>query len=214
MDKIAKAAPIDIRANVPPEFKPADWLIASPNRPPNSTTAISHRDVLYAAIGRVLTAWEVLETLLASEFQRLMGTFHISAMRAYGSVSAHSSRCDMLIAAAEIELGGEELETFKTCIADVRRLAGSRNLVAHGVVVSMEEDGWKSDDTNLPLQGPFLLMAAPYNTQKFKVPTGPSYIFSVSEIEQVLAEIKKMQARVGALSQTGVHHKSWRFVVY
>src|SRR4029079_16592390 len=105
-----RGQPVEPRADIPPEYTPAEWLIKSPHRPSNATTVISHRDVLYAAIGRVLTAWEILETLMAQEFKRLMGTDRPSAMRAYGSILASGSRCEMLLAAAEVELKGDQLD--------------------------------------------------------------------------------------------------------
>lgn len=209
--KPVKTASVNPRASIPPEYQPAEWLITSPHRPPNSSTAISHRDALYAAIGRVLTAWEVLETLLAGVFQQLVGTDHRSAMRAYGSILASGSRCDMLNAAAEVELSGDALNTFLTCIDDVRRLSATRNLVAHGVVVSQEGAQWVSDDPTQQLNGPFLLMTAPYNSQKFKLKTGPSYIYSLKEVEAIGMEIMKMQSRVGALYQQGAYRIHWRF---
>lgn len=202
----------DPRANIPAEYKPADWLINAPNRPPDDTKFITHRAYLYAAIGAVLTQWELLETVLAIEFQRLLGTAKNSALRAYGSVLAHGTRCDMLLAAAEVELTGDELATFQTCIADVRRLSGVRNMIAHGTVVHRDEDAWIVDDPRLEPTGPFALSPAPYNSKKFNLAKGgPSYLYSVLAVEEVGREIQKAISRVGALNPATGYQAHWRF---
>ena len=94
----------DPRSDIPDEYKPAEWLINHPRRPQNSDTAVSHRDVLYASVGRVLTASEILETLLSGEFQRLVGTERPSALQAWGSIVSSGARVDAIIAAANVEL--------------------------------------------------------------------------------------------------------------
>jgi hypothetical protein len=193
----------NLRSDIPDEYKPADWLIKAPNRPPDTQTLITHRDLLYAAAGRVLSAWELLETLLAGEFQRLIGTERMSAMRAWGGVASSKARVDMLLAAANVELTGDELATFKTCMDDVNRLANCRNLIAHGMVYYQDGDEWTSDDVRINTPGPFGLLPAWYNTNKIK--SGSFYVFSIQQIEAILAEIQKMQARIGALSNGDYH---------
>jgi hypothetical protein len=208
MARSNKPAPPDPRANVPAEYKPAEWLIKAPHRPANSKTAISHRDVLYSAIGRVLTQWELLETVLASEFQSLIGTTRNSALRAYGSVLASGTRCDMLLSAAEIELPGDEL------IGDIRRAAAARNLLAHGVVVSLANGKSTSDDPRLPVEGPFQIMAAPYNKSKFSLAKGGSaYAYSVEQVEAIGTEIQKLTTRVGARDPRVGFQRHWRFQI-
>jgi hypothetical protein len=197
MPKNQKGFRPDQRANIPDEYKPAKWLIEAPNRPANSETAVNLRDALYVAVGHVLSAWELLETLLAGEFQRLIGTDRISAMRAWGAVASSKGRVDLLIAAANIELSGHELARFKCCMDDINRLGNCRNLVAHGMVYYRNNEKWVSDDVRLPTAGPFVLAPAFYNTNRFR--DGSFYLFSTPQIEAILVEIHKMEARVGAL---------------
>ena len=202
----------DPRSNIPDEYKPATWVYTNPYRPPNDDQAVMHRDVLYAAIGRVLTQWEILETVLAAQFQNLIGSKKVSALRAYGSILASGSRIDMLDAVAEIEMEGDVLKTCKTLLQDIRRLAATRNLLAHGVVVSVTEEGWPSDDPRMDTKGPFLLLPAPYNTSKFKIgETGPVYAYSALTIEAIGREVQKAISRAGALTGEQGYRRFWRF---
>lgn len=205
MSKHKKSTRPDPRVDVPNEYKPAEWLIRSPNRPQSSATGTSHRDVLYAAVGRVLSAWELLETLLAWEFQRLIGTNEIAALRAWGSIASSKGRVGMIVAAAEIKLSGEELARHRRCMEDVNLVGGVRNLVAHGMVYWQDAEGtWISDDARSDKSTPpFGLGPAYYNTSKFR--DGSFYLFSLPQIEAIGLEIYKMHARVGALT-IGQHH--------
>jgi hypothetical protein len=198
---------LDARADIPDEYKPAEWLIKQPYRPENSDTAVSHRDVLYAAVGRVLTAWEILETLLAGEFQRLVGTDRPSALKAWGSIVSSKARVDAILAAADVEFSGDELARYKRCMEDVKLLGGARNLIAHGTVYYRDGVDWISDDPRSEPRGPFILGPAPYNTSKMR--GNAFYQFSVPQVQAIGMEIHKMWARVGALKD-GAYHPFWR----
>jgi hypothetical protein len=213
MAKSSKQQP-DPRADIPEEYRPAEWLANSPHRPPNAETAFSHRDVLYAAIGRVLTAWEILETQLSDEFGRVLGSNQRSVKAAYGSIVSNKARIDTIRATAEITLSGEELRKHKVCMADVGRMANARNLVAHGVVCSWNEGVLISDLPQFPEKPGFgyVLAAAPYNTHKFNKPSGPTYVYSFREVEGIWVEIQKLQARLGAIV-SGQYYKGIRFEV-
>ena len=182
---------------MPHEYRPANWLIIKPHRPANTETGVSHRDILYAVVGRVLSAWELLETLLAWEFQRLIGTDRIAALRALGSIASSKARISAIGAAADVQLSGDELVRHKRCMEDVNLLTGVRNMVAHGMVYWLDGERWTSDDTRAETSGPYALGPPHYNTSKFR--DGSFYLFSVPQIDEILSEIHKMQARVGAI---------------
>ena len=200
----------DPHSDIPEEYRPAEWLVKKPNRPPSAEKAISHRDVLYAAVGRVLTAWEILETILMGEFMRILKTDADGARVAWGSIVSSKARIDAIIAAAEVELQPDEFARVKRCMTDVNFLANTRNLIAHGVVYQFDGTKWISDDPRLDSKGLFALGPAPYNSRKMK-PTA-HYRFSLGEVEAVGLEIQKMWARVGQLS-TGQYSKFWRLAL-
>jgi hypothetical protein len=209
MSKSQKPKRIDPRADIPDEYKPAEWLIKSPHRPANSDSGISHRDVLYAAVGRVLSAWELLETLLAWDFQRLIGTNEIAALRAWGSIASSKARIGMIVAAADIKLTGGQLARHRRCMEDVNLISGGRNLVAHGLVYWQDAEGnWTSDDARSDkTTPPFAIGPAYYNTNKFR--DGSFYLFSLPQVEAIGMEIYKMHARVSALA-SGEYHRFHR----
>ena len=132
----------DKYSELPESVRPADWLIKGPHRPPNTTIGDETTDPIFQSVGTLLTVWEHLETMLAIQFGDLCShdeSQNWTAVRAYGSVLASGTRCDMLLAAAEQDMAPEGLSSFRTYISDVRKLASLRNIVAHGMTISVDE---------------------------------------------------------------------------
>ena len=154
-------------------------------------------------------ARELLETLLAWEFQRLIGTEQISALRAWGSIASNKARVSAIMAAADVVLKDDELAHHRRCMDDVSLLSGTRNLVAHGMVYFNEGESWVSVDARSAQRHdvPHALGPAYYSTNKMK--DGAFYLFSKPQLDDIAAEIRKLHARVSAL-RNGEYHRFFR----
>ena len=148
--------------------------------------------------------------MLASEFQALAGTERMSALKAWGSIVSSKDRIDAIIAAAEVEMSGDQLARYKRCMEDVKLLAGARNLIAHGAVYFRHGEEWITDNPTLETPGPYVLGPAAYNTSKMK--DGSFYLFCLSEIEAIGTEIQKMQSRLSG-ERTGKHFRHVRLTL-
>ena len=73
------------------------------DRPPIPTIGNETPEEIYAAVGRALSGWEMLEMTLVGVFDTLLGIAHDThaSHRAYGAVTIWNIRRDMLRAAAE-----------------------------------------------------------------------------------------------------------------
>jgi len=120
--------------------------MAEPNHPwnplPVEAMGDEDSDVLFAAIGRALSAWETMEGLLARVFASLCRAEFDGAVRAYGVVSSSSGRLDMLTEALESfpnrRVG--EIANLPSLIKRIGRFGGRRNEIAHGVVWHFSAD--------------------------------------------------------------------------
>lgn len=97
-------------------------------------------DVLYHAVGRALTHWEIAEQSYASLFNALVSPQAplFALQRAYGSLAAARGRKDMSVIAAEVYFRDhphEELEKLVRRFLNLYSEAGAiRNELAHGIV--------------------------------------------------------------------------------
>jgi hypothetical protein len=116
--------------------------MASPwDIPPPAEIGDISEDILFASIGRALTAWEEFEVMLASLFANLVGTDDNTApaIRAYGSVIAFRGRAELVRNAAEVHFTLHPNKLLeKTFSAFIGRLTNNasprRNEIAHGIV--------------------------------------------------------------------------------
>lgn len=135
-----------------------------PNHPwnplPRQDMGDANDDVLYAAIGRALSAWEYFENLLGDTFAGLCGArVTEGAERAYGVVSSFTGRRDMVDAAwsCHPQRGRPELADLPKTLERAKQFAARRNEIAHGVVIGWTVSGKPRG---------FYLCPASYNSRK------------------------------------------------
>jgi hypothetical protein len=114
--------------------------MTAPNHPWNPL-AVEPRgdfepDTLYAAVGRALSAWEMMEGILANVFALLCRAEFEGAVRAYGAVAAFSGRKSMLEEAFACfpDRGKDGVKELPALLAKIQQFSGRRNEIAHGVV--------------------------------------------------------------------------------
>lgn len=99
----------------------------------------THDTDTFTAIGRALSQWEYLEAYLGLTYGHFVGsdTPTSPAMRAYGAVSAFSTRYDMVKVATEayfLQTPHEIHSTFIKIIDEAKEFSTRRNEIAHGIV--------------------------------------------------------------------------------
>lgn len=199
------------RDAIPREYRPAKWLFENPPKPADSTVAVNYRDALYAAIGRTLTAWELLDSYLASLHHELVDG-RKKALREFGSIRTHANRLKTIRKAGKRTLGDQAFAELTVCLDDIANLAKCRNLIAHGVVVSVDPETGEmiTDDPRLEKEGLYQLLPAPYSMIFQNEPE--FYRYSIDRIEQIGLEVLKMQSRVGYFL-TGDYHRYYRMTM-
>jgi hypothetical protein len=115
---------------LPPEFShQPTWSL------PRLQSGDGDADQVYTAVGRALSQWEELETLLGELFATFVESRSTAAARAYGTMASAQARFDLLDSAAEIyfaERAGQD--DYRNIIKIIRLASPCRNNVAHGVV--------------------------------------------------------------------------------
>lgn len=150
--------------------KPKQPKPAKPTEPwevlPIQAKGDDSADPLFLAVGRALTAWELMDAAQASLFSWLVNSRAGAAEAAYGMVASASGRCDMVLAAASeiFPPDAELLLEIEKTISDIRRAAGRRNDIAHGVVTKLSEE-IKNAHSAFKLEGYFLASNG-WNTRK------------------------------------------------
>ena len=183
-------------------------------------------EVTFAAVGRALTKWELLEQKLAWIFRVCVtddaGNMGLAASRAFGASIAHQGRAAMLSAAAEAFFGGameiakaranpdevERLVKLKADFKEMLKLAGKyaprRNEIAHGYV----------REWSVPRKGidnGYRLFPSEYATNKHEILydhpqhplTGiqwPDYVYSAAEINAYAHQFEALAATADGLS--------------
>jgi hypothetical protein len=116
----------------PPQARP--WDI-----PPLPSMGDLDQDRTYVSVGHALSSWEYFEGTLGFLYGVLVGdTKETSpALRAYGAVSAFSTRRDMIFEASKAYFFANPsyIEAqIKSLIDDAKHLATRRNEIAHGII--------------------------------------------------------------------------------
>lgn len=123
---------------------------------PRPQTGTPDLDVLYAAVGRALSQWEVLESNLARIFQLLCNASEAAAV-AYGAVSSFTGRCDMLEAAFRCYSGKKKFARLPKLLGEIKKFSARRNDIAHGVAI---------ESTRNKVAEGYLLVPSFYNSRK------------------------------------------------
>lgn len=183
--------------------------------PPMSEVGDGDADPIFTAIGRALTAWEIVETNLAFLFSRFCsgsrgeGVTGVSG-RAYGAVPSGNTRRDMLEEVAEMYSRYEndkfDMATFKSVLGHYSNAVRSRNNIAHGVVTEITGADGK--------HGGWYLTPSPYLTKRNvrvdKWPQGPetgksgqypwwSYRYVAADIASFTERYKRLAEIVGRI---------------
>jgi hypothetical protein len=152
----------------------------NPWTPPIITAGDVDLEGLYAAIGRTLSSWEILEANLALLFAYIVEPVEGSnpARRAYGKITTFRGRMEALMAAAEASLPTAKPDVYAQLDSLVRALRGApsqrRNDIAHGAVQMFSTFGAQS----------WALYPAWYNTSKRSLENRPNYIYGTAEIRE------------------------------
>src|SRR5262249_54073692 len=108
------------------------------DRPPKKARGIETPDEIFLWVGRALTRWEYLETVLADLLIVLAGTNNKAAARIYGSMFSSSNRREAVAMAAEVFLTHHHVKdkygpTLKELLSHHGRASKWRDEIAHGV---------------------------------------------------------------------------------
>ena len=88
--------------------------------------------VLYA---QIVSGWSVVDSYIALAAASLIAGRAEVAMAMYEAISDSSGQYNMLYAAAEAALPGDDGALFKSALRKIRKLGKVRNQIAHGVVI-------------------------------------------------------------------------------
>lgn len=125
-------------------------------------------ELIYLSVGRLLSKWETVETVMAHFFGLLVESDSQAAIRAYGLITSVAQRCNLLKEAASIFSDRHKdifsLEEFKTLSKNYVNCSVRRNAVAHGLVSSFNFNDGK-DDRGYFLAPPY------YNTKQNEAKT-------------------------------------------
>ena len=100
----------------------------------------------YEAVGRALSAWQPIEIHLALLFVGLLGARSFkAAFASFGTVANLNTRMQMLEAAANATLDGEEAKAFAQFLQQVRKASANRNKLAHWMYNAVVDDDGEVD---------------------------------------------------------------------
>lgn len=178
--------------------------------PAKPTHSSDSRDDLYVAVGRALSSWDGIESILAEIFSLFLGTpvssnpLQEPGIRAFGSVVSFNGRAEMLEAAARAYFHNKKTPTaplemkFRALLNECRQFSGRRNDIAHGRVeflVGGEFDWWpQKDDDYCWLFLPGLLAAKRYSLNH-----EPLFIYTKAELSYFNDQFDQLTGRLGDL---------------
>lgn len=130
-------------------------------RPLSKDKGDDNADAVYLSVGKALSAWEQIDTMLAKMFGLFVESDSQAAERAYGAIASNSGRMEALRQATGIFASKQRekfhLPDFNLIIKHVCDASGRRNEIAHGIVTSIKIDNNECG---------FFLTPAPYNSRK------------------------------------------------
>lgn len=175
--------------------------------PPKPTEAHDLPDQLYAAVGKALSSWDGVESVLAEIFSLFLGTPYFGnplqepGIRAYGSVVSFNGRAEMLDAAARAYFHNKKTATaelemrFRGLLNECRQFAGRRNDIAHGRVESLlgaEYDWWPQKD----IDHCWLFLPGLLATKRYSLNHEPLFIYTVAELTYFMDQFDKLASRL------------------
>ncbi len=178
-----------------------DSTMADPwDIPPLAARGNKYPATLYAAVGRALSGWELLELQLARIYAAFVGVPPIEAiaMPAYRGATTFGGRAAVIEEAAErhfIKHPDQAIENdFKTLICDARNFASRRNDIAHGIVRPL----WTGDTdaetfAELGMRIEYVLAPATYKDKSFGPDRVPLYLFTSTEINRFKQHFRRMR---------------------
>lgn len=191
-------------------------------------------DLLFNAVGRALTEWELFEEHLSWIFSVLVtgrgGDLSIPAIHAYGTIVAFQGRSQMVRAAADAyqaeNPNSEVIFPLLGLLSSAGDFSGRRNEIAHGIVQPFygreAEERMQTDlEDKTPHDG-YALMPASYNTKKhglvraqFDVPEDfliyrqPRYAYTAEPIAEYGRWFKKLREEC-TNRWLAINHELWK----
>ena len=104
------------------------------DRLPSEDQGDHSAESIYAAVGRALTNWELLQEELTFLFALLAGQNSYPLMRAFGTLESAIPKVKMLRAAAEVSLSPQLLGDTKKLLSAIDDFNQRRNDIAHASV--------------------------------------------------------------------------------
>ena len=160
---------------------PKPWDI-----PPRPTTYDKDSEVLFAAVGAALSAWQYVEDGIASIFQLVLdaapkGGAYLNSMspaeRAYGSIVSFDGRAGMVEAAAEAFFDENKSPNLHARLGKLLKVcrgwSSRRNEIAHGQI------GGSPIDLNL-----CALWPSEYSSRKRQVDYRAAFIYNSAQIKE------------------------------
>jgi len=153
--------------------------------------------VIHTAVGKALSIWEHLESVLTRLFQLLCETPHFAACRAYGTIESSHVRAGLLRAALDVFVSRRHpfdagyLKDMQALLSAYQKAQEYRNNIAHGVVLSF----YLSDGSH----SKYFLCPASSSTRKVEKLTvhevyllGAAYWYKVADIENCSTRFTNM----------------------
>ncbi|MEH2471913.1 hypothetical protein V1281_006899 [Nitrobacteraceae bacterium AZCC 2161] len=155
-------------------------------------------EVIYEAVGRALSSWEIYEGLQSVLFSAFV-TPNLqtkAAMRAYSAVRTFEGRNEMLRAASQAyfhEQPETELQdAFKGVLSTAASFSPRRNEITHASVNTFTTDEGSATDT-------FALYPAYASFRERDMKNIPTYCMTKAEIDYFSAHFREMQTPVRTL---------------
>ncbi len=168
-------------------------ILATDTPPPNSTEGDADRNHIFLAVGHACHRWEVVESSLAQMFVLLVESPTVAGLKAYGSVPSTNGRVEMLRQTAKAYCFNNEREPVlarvRQLLDRVRRGAGLRNKVVHGVVAHVTDSNFYrtqlcGPDEKAPAARHFLISAS-YNSRAVGLLMNPSYAWNSETVNTI-----------------------------
>lgn len=144
-----------------------DWKSA----PPIPDCGDDNPEVIYCAVGKIMTAWETIEFELSRLYSVFVGDPDGEAMREYGAPATARGRLDNLAIAARKFFVGSPSQEIEGQTDDIicvfRRFSARRNEVAHGIVLDVQNiEAFASHFTAISRGKPQYALISPYHQIK------------------------------------------------
>lgn len=194
---VMKKGQPDKRATVHDKYKPADWVIKSPNLPSSGLPLTGHGELM-GAIGHALSTWEMLECLLAKSFVAFIECKNEeAAQEAFGSILTSKARLGMVKSSGKYFFDDKKYLMLKVLIDDIISLSTFRNIIAHGIVANVEPS-WEIFATTYAPESPSLgyLLTTPFYSSKYDSGDGKTTVFCTEDILAFIVEARKLQGRL------------------